>query len=230
MLRIVFFSLFLLCLNLLGAQDSLLKDQLEALSKQLDTGSNNSDRLDLNENSAYDYNQNVKYLRPYQTKERIYIGANKFLGYFNSSSDDASHNVKESTSFNYFKLGYIFKTNNRLELTWIDEADLSYTTFIEELSGLNLNAILPYALNDSRSFHLKLQGGVGIYDYSAYSLEGLSASFGLGIIGDVTEDIEVDIYYLYQYIYWKDLAHLTDSAYVNSTNLNGMSFGVKYKF
>lgn len=231
MLKKSIFIILIFLSTLYCADDNtLLNDQLEAINRQLGSSNQDSDKLNLEDESAYKYNQNAIYQNPNYVKERFYIGANGFFGSFDSRSNDSNYNVKESTTFTNLKIGYIFKTNNRLELVLLEGTDLSYTSFTNEMSGVNLNLILPFVSNRAKNIHIKVQGGVGLYSYSDFSMEGISASAAFGIIGDITNDIEIDISYLYQYVYWRDFKHITDSTYISSTSFNGMLFGIKYKF
>lgn len=231
MLRIVLLLILLFSPYIYAADNnSLLDEQLEAINRQLNSGNVESDKLDLKDNSPYKYNQNVVYHPPSYVKEQFYVGINRYIGYFESKSDIERYNTDYSTAFFYFRLGYIFKTNNRLEVTWINEAKLNYNYSMHKLTGLNVNAIVPFAMNDSETVFFKLQAGVGVYDFNAYSLEGISALGEAGLIANITDEIEFDISYLYQYFYWKDLQRLGDDAEISNTKLTGVIFGLKYKF
>ena len=230
MLRILFLAITLFY-NLQAADNNtLLNKQLEAINRQLTSSEAESGKIDPTDDNTYNYNQNTQYLQENPKSERFYVGASGFIGYFITKSDMEAYDVKESTSFAYLRAGYIFKTNNRIELSFIQEAGLSYTTFEDEISGINLNMIIPIALNKEKTAYLKLLGGIGLYDYSNFSLEGFSLNPGIGTIYDITNDIELDLTYQYQVILWKDFGHLSSTSEISTTTLRGLNVGVKYKF
>lgn len=230
MLKISVFIILIFLSSLYSADNTLLNDQLEAINRQLGTAPKDAKTIEAEMESPYDYNQNAVYQYPNYAQERIYIGVNAFFGHFSTNSDDSRYTVRESTTYSNLKLGYIFKTNTRLEVVWLEEADLSYTAFMDKASGFDLNLILPYSMNSAGNIHLKVQGGVGVYDYSDFSIKGFSANGAVGVIGDITNDIELDITYIFKYIYWRDLGDITSSTEISSTNFTGMLFGLKYKF
>ncbi len=224
------FLLFALYYSLQAAENTLLNKQLEAINRQLNAERIQSGELDPGGEEVYEYNQNAVDIQEPQRSSRMYVGASGFIGNFVSKSGDQAYNVKDSTSFAYYRLGYIFETGNRVELSLVNGATLSYDDFEDHISGINLNMIIAIPMNKEKTVYTKLQGGVGIYDYSKFGLEGVSLNPAAGIIFDITPDVELDITYQYQIILWRDFEDLSGSSEIKNTTLRGLSVGLKYKF
>lgn len=227
MLRIIIFTLLIFQFSYSARNNSsLLDDQLDALNRQMQNENDQQNNI----NSQYNYNQNSSYTDIPEPKS-FYVGAGLFLGYFDSDSSISAYNKKDSTTAAIYKFGYIFKTNNRIELNIIEEQRLDYGDEIHLITGGIINLILTKPVGGLSNTYFTIHGGVGLYDYSHYNLEGISLNPALGITTQINNIMEVDAKFLYQYTTWMDLdGDITHSPEIKSTIFRGFVFGVKYKF
>lgn len=229
MLKIIFlllsFSYSIYAAN--NQNDTLLNDQLKAMNRQLNTDTTELDELDQN----YKYNQNAKYLEGDEyRRKKFYVGIAYFIGTFESTGSP-DHDVKDNSDIFSFKAGYIFPTNNRIEIEFFQEQNLDYPTIYDDISGIRANMIITIdAINKSKTIFPMFKGGVGMFDYTSYGLTGIGGRAGVGLIGYVSPSIEVDVGYSYEFIIWDDSSKVEGKSDVDTTTFIGFFYGVKYKF
>jgi len=177
---------------------------------------------------------------------KYYVG----LGFFNGSgteTNDWTGGLNSDTKVDYdakafpISFGMVTSNNNRVEFSYTNadidsDAGTSYDivgvdlNYDFTLESLQVDTLLPY-----------IGVGVGFYEYkdsgTIYNtqgnedLQGIAWNLNVGLLYEITKDIEFEAAYQYKKITWEKLESVNGSSSLEvDEKIHGLYVGFNYKF
>lgn len=138
-------------------------------------------------------------------------------------------------SLNDIKVGAIYKTNNRIELSYISIDVTGDSLADKSISGYDLDFIFTADLNRNDGLFLPfLTLGIGFYDWddliiSGEQMNGVAINYGIGAYIAASEDIDIEISYKGKTITWQEIVFGSVTATLDET-MTLFYIGARYNF
>jgi hypothetical protein len=171
---------------------------------------------------------------------KLYIGIGTTTGsgtLTRTSTNGGYASADYDSSSTPFKIGYIFKNNNRFEFS-VESMDHKFSGGTDTVSGWNMDWDFAYPnhkLADIITPYWTI--GFGSYTYEDTAkyfsdnedLKGLALNYGIGGLYSINNNFEIEASFKGKVIKWQDVTDGTTTVSYDSTG-TAMYLGINYKF